>query len=73
MIDFVVAFSMICDAVFVAVNLLPHFLRNIAHLFGLSRHTEILSGDVECIARRQFRVGNNRGGLLAEAELGDKP
>jgi hypothetical protein len=33
MIDFVVASSMICDAV-LAVNLLPNYLRNIAHLFG---------------------------------------
>ena len=51
MIDFVVASAVRSDAVF-AINLTSDFLRNIAHLFRVSRYTEILRCDVECVAWR---------------------
>jgi hypothetical protein len=54
-----------CDAVF-PVDFAFHFRRNVTHLSAVSGYTDILHRNVECVPRRQPRIGKNWCGLLGE-------
>src|SRR5260370_13420128 len=71
MIDFVITGAVRCDAILL-VNFPLHFRRNVTHLFGVSTNTEILNRDLECVSRRQLRIGNDWRGLLGEDDLSEK-
>jgi hypothetical protein len=71
MIDFVITGAVRCDAILL-VNFPLHFRRNVTHLFGVSTNAEILNRDLECVSRRQLRIGKNWRGFLGEDYPGEK-
>src|SRR5580700_10828403 len=71
MIHLIIAGTVHGDSVFL-VNLPFHFRGNTANLFGISRHTEILSRHCKCIAGSQLLIRNDWRRLLGKGEWGEK-
>ena len=71
MINFVIASLIPRDSVLgVRLSFKPRWYRS--HLLRIARDAHVLSGYVECVTRRQLRVGKDRRGLLAEDGLSEK-
>ena len=71
MVDFVIAGLVLRDSILgVRLSFKPSRYRS--HLLCIARNAYVLSGHVECVTRRQLRIGKNRRGLLGEEGLSEK-